>query len=202
MAVPMSYPLLPVVRDFNKDEVLVSGLEQVQLFFASEIRTDSIPQDGSVNVSPLMFSSNSSSLMSGYFNLHPDPKTNPAMVNLNQPKKLLSARSERSSSESGLLSQMILVSDSRFLADDGGGASPENHIFVMNAVDFLLGDRELIALRSREITNRPLAEIEDSAKVWWKWFNIVLPTVLVIGFGFFRMRRSKARSRMLEDIYG
>jgi len=202
MAVPMSYPLLPVVRDFNKEEVLVSGLEQVQLFFASEIRTDSIPQDGSVNVSPLMFSSNSSSLMSGYFNLHPDPKTNPAMVNLNQPKKLLSARSERSSSESGLLSQMILVSDSRFLADDGGGASPENHIFVMNAVDFLLGDRELIALRSREITNRPLAEIEDSAKVWWKWFNIVLPTVLVVGFGFFRMRRSKARSRMLEDIYG
>ena len=202
MAVPMSYPLLPVVRDFNKEEVLVSGLEQVQLFFASEIRTDSIPQDGSVNVSPLMFSSNNSSLMSGYFNLHPDPKTNPAMLNLNQPKKLLSARSERSSSESGLLSQMILVSDSRFLADDGGGASPENHIFVMNAVDFLLGDRELIALRSREITNRPLAEIEDSAKVWWKWFNIVLPTVLVVGFGFFRMRRSKARSRMLEDIYG
>ena len=202
MNVPMAYPLLPIVRDFNKDEVLVSGLEQVQLFFASEIRTDSIPQDGSVNVSPLMYSSNKSSLMNGYFNLNPDPKTNPAMTNLNQPKKLLSARSERSSSETGLLSQMILVSDSRFLSDDGGGASPENHIFVMNAVDYLLGDRELIALRSREITNRPLAEIEDSAKARWKWFNIVLPTVLVVGFGFFRLRRSKARSRILEDIYG
>ena len=87
MNVPMSYPLLPIVRDFNKDEVLVSGLEQVQLFFASEIRTDSIPQDGSVNVSPLMYSSNKSSLMNGYFNLNPDPKTNPAMTNLNQPKK-------------------------------------------------------------------------------------------------------------------
>jgi ABC-type uncharacterized transport system involved in gliding motility auxiliary subunit len=202
MNVPMAYPLLPIVRDFNKDEVLVSGLEQVQLFFASEIRTDSIPQDGSVNVSPLMYSSNKSSLMNGYFNLNPDPKTNPAMTNLNQPKKLLSARSERISSETGLLSQMILVSDSRFLSDDGGGASPENHIFVMNAVDYLLGDRELIALRSREITNRPLAEIEDSAKARWKWFNIVLPTVLVVGFGFFRLRRSKARSRILEDIYG
>ena len=202
MNVPMAYPLLPIVRDFNKDEVLVSGLEQVQLFFASEIRTDSIPQDGSVNVSPLMYSSNRSSLMSGYFNLHPDPKTNPAMVNLNQPKKLLAARSERSSPESGFLSQMILVSDSRFLADDGGGASPENHIFVMNAVDFLLGDKELIALRSREITNRPLAEIEDSAKAWWKWFNIVLPTLLVVGFGIFRLKRSQARSKMLEEFYG
>jgi ABC-type uncharacterized transport system involved in gliding motility auxiliary subunit len=97
---------------------------------------------------------------------------------------------------------MILVSDSRFLSDDGGGSSPENHIFVMNAVDYLLGDRELIALRSREITNRPLSEIEDSAKAWWKWFNIVLPTVLVVSFGFFRLRRSKARARILEDIYG
>ena len=72
----------------------------------------------------------------------------------------------------------------------------------MNAVDFLLGDKELIALRSREITNRPLAEIEDSAKAWWKWFNIVLPTLLVVGFGIFRLKRSQARSKMLEEFYG
>ena len=56
---------------------------------------------------------------------------------------------------------ILLISDSKFIADDGGGGAPENQIFVMNAVDYLLGDKELISLRSREITNRPLQELED-----------------------------------------
>ncbi|GIS56690.1 MAG: hypothetical protein CM1200mP1_06280 [Candidatus Neomarinimicrobiota bacterium] len=45
------------------------------------------------------------------------------------------------------MSQMILVGDSEFMPDQGGGRSPENHIFIMNSVDFLVGDRDLIALR-------------------------------------------------------
>ena len=71
----------------------------------------------------------------------------------------------------------------------------------MNAIDYLLGDQELIALRSREITNRPLIELEDNAKTKWKWINILLPTILVIAFGIYRMRREASRSKMLEEIY-
>ena len=51
MAVPMEYPLLPIIRSFNKDEVVVSGLEQVQLFFASEVsNVDSLGNDYEVNI--------------------------------------------------------------------------------------------------------------------------------------------------------
>ena len=71
----------------------------------------------------------------------------------------------------------------------------------MNAVDYLLGDRELIALRSREITSRPLEELEDSEKSRWKWINILLPSILVIGFGFIRFKHESGRSKMLEEIY-
>jgi len=71
----------------------------------------------------------------------------------------------------------------------------------MNAVDFLMGDRELIALRSREITNRPLQEITDSAKKRWKWANIILPSLLIISFGIFRMKRQSKQSKMLEEMY-
>jgi len=87
--------------------------------------------------------------MSGYYNLNPDPKNNPSLKSLDQPKKLVAVRSERTDRESGLLSQLILVSDSRFLIDGAGGSSPENHILVMNAVDFLLGERELLLLREK-----------------------------------------------------
>ena len=99
------------------------------------------------------------------------------------------------------MSQLIIVSDSKFMMDDGGGAAPENHIFIMNAADYLLGDKELIALRSREITNRPLEELEDEEKARWKWINILLPSILVVGFGFIRLKRENSRSKVLEEIY-
>ena len=99
------------------------------------------------------------------------------------------------------ISQLVLISDSKFMADDGGGGAGENHIFIMNAIDYLLGDRELIALRSREITNRPLLELQDNTKSKWKWINILLPSILVIAFGIFRMRREANKSKILEEIY-
>mgnify|MGYP001303223072 CR=1 FL=1 len=203
MAVPMEYPLLPIIRSFNRDEVVVGGLEQVQLFFASEVSSIDTLLDGfEVNVQPLMYTSNKSGLMTGSFNLNPDPKNNPALKSLDLPKKLVAVRSERTSKETSSMSQLILVSDSRFFMDGAGGSSPENHILVMNAVDYLLGDKELISLRSREITSRPLnPELEDGTKRFLKWMNILLPSLLVVGFGFFRISRLKSRSKILEEFY-
>jgi ABC-type uncharacterized transport system involved in gliding motility auxiliary subunit len=106
-----------------------------------------------------------------------------------------------SNNETGIVGQVILISDSKFFTDNGGGGSPENHIFMLNAIDFLLGDSELISLRSREITNRPLEELEDDAKVKWKWANILLPSLFIVGFGFIRLRGEKNRATMLEELY-
>ncbi len=200
MNVPMEYPLLPVIRTFNQDEPLVAGLEQIQLIFASEIQPDSATA-GQVNFVPLLFTSNQSGEMRGNFNLNPDPKQNPFLRMFNQAGKILGARSEKVS-ENGIMSQVVLVGDSEFLSDQGGGMSPENHIFVMNSVDYLIGDRDLIALRSREITSRPLEEVSDEAKKTWKWINIVLPSLLIVGFGLVRMRQQKRRSSVLEELYG
>ena len=73
---------------------------------------------------------------------------------------------------------------------------------MMNSVDYLVGDRDLIVLRSREITSRPLEEISDESKRTWKWVNIVLPSFLIVGFGLIRMRAQKKRSSVLEELYG
>ena len=97
---------------------------------------------------------------------------------------------------------VILVGDSEFMSDQGGGRSPENHIFIMNSVDFLVGDRDLISLRSRQITSRPLEEVSDGAKRTWKWVNIITPSLLIIGFGLIRIRNQKNRSSVLEELYG
>ena len=200
MNVPMEYPLLPIIRSFNTKEAIVAGLEQIQLVFASELKQDSASFEN-VNYVPLLFTSDQSGEMRGNFNLNPDPKQNPFIRMFNQADKVLSARSEKVG-ENGIMSQVILVGDSEFMADQGGGRSPENHIFIMNSVDYLIGDRDLIALRSREITSRPLEEVSDDAKKTWKWVNIVLPSLLIVGFGLVRMRQQKRRSSILEELYG
>ena len=119
----------------------------------------------------------------------------------NKSNQILGARSEFTSS-TGILNQVILVSDSEFMADGGGGRSPENHIFILNSIDYLIGDQDLIALRSREITSRPLQDISDASKKTWKWINISAPSFFIIGFGLIRIRRQKNRSSILEELYG
>ena len=172
------------------------------MMFPSEvIINDSALVPDNVNIIPLFTSSNQSTSMEEFFNLNPDPNANPSFRQLNEPGKVLGALAEVSNSDNRSLSQLILISDSKFISDDGGGASPENHIFVMNAVDYLLGDHELISLRSREITNRPLEELEDEEKSRWKWINILLPSILVVGFGFIRLKRENSRAKVLEEIY-
>ncbi|RMF10003.1 MAG: hypothetical protein D6762_02415, partial [Candidatus Neomarinimicrobiota bacterium] len=94
------------------------------------------------------------------------------------------------------------VGDSRFFDDSGSGGIQENAVFIHNAVDYLMGDSELVALRSREITTRPLEELSDEAKARIKWMNILLPPLLIIAFGFFRWKKEDKRSAKIEEIYG
>jgi ABC-type uncharacterized transport system involved in gliding motility auxiliary subunit len=97
--------------------------------------------------------------------------------------------------------ELMLISDSKFLADDGGMSVNDNLIFLMNAVDYLAGDEDLISLRSREITSRPLQELEDSTRKKWKWANMLIPSLLVLTFGFFQMRKEKQHAEILRQIY-
>ena len=197
--VPMDYPFLPIIKEnsFNNDMLMVSGLEALRLMFPSELTIN----DSMFNIIPLFTSSDQSTTMQEFFNLNPDPNANPSFRQLNENGKILGAVAEVLQEDSGILSQIILITDSKFMSDDGGGAAGENHIFIMNAVDYLLGDRELITLRSREITSRPLEDLEDAEKSRWKWINILLPSILVVGFGFIQLKRENGRAKILEEIY-
>ena len=196
MNVPMDYPFLPVVKNFNEQELVVSGLEQIHLFFPSEIVLDTALNQKVAGVIDLFKSSNKSGIMSGRYILSPDPKNNPFLQNLNQRSKVLGASSRLVSG-----GELIVVADSKFLSDDAGMSVPENMVFLMNAVDYLAGEKELISLRSREITNRPLDEIEDGTRTRWKWANVLLPSLLIAGFGMYRSKREKDKAEILKQIY-
>ena len=193
------YPLFPIVQRFG-DHLTVSGLEQVRTLFASEIDVNPAASPDSSSVVPLLFTSDRSGEMTGYYHL--SPIDNPFFKNTRQPGKVIGAMNFVTLDSSSSVSQVVLVSDSQFFEDSGGGTFAENFIFVANVVDFLMGDSDLVALRSREITTRPLLVLEDASRSWWKWFNILLPPVLIIAYGLFRWRRELGRARALEERYG
>ena len=204
MAVPMDYPYLPIIKKFNRDDVIVNNLESMSLIFPSEIQSDSVYSNNLVEFVPLLFTSNNSSTVSQFYNLNPDPKANPIFSQLNQSSKVLGARVLVADNQTGIESNIILVSDSKIFADQGGGSSPENRIFIMNAIDYLLGDSELIALRSREVTDRPLLSENDGVdaktRLTWKIVNMLLPTVLIVLLGVWVMRFNRRRAEKLKVI--
>ncbi len=197
MNTPVNYHFFPLIRQFG-DHIIVNGLEQLRLLFTSEIEYHADTDSTQKSIIPLLWTSDRSTTVEQFFNL--SPLENPAFSSLDEPGKLVGALATVPSDSVGV-SQVVLVGDSRFFDDTGGGNAPENIIFVMNAVDYLMGDSDLVALRSREITTRPLEELEDAARIRWKWINILIPSVLVIVFGFIRWKRDAAKTKLLEEIY-
>ena len=136
--------------------------------------------------------------MTEFYNLNPFPEQNPIFNQLNERGKIIGAQSIYTDSETENSSVIILIADSNFLTDDGGmevnvrsgGFNFTQHPeFILNSVDYLAGDSDLIALRSREITTRPLTDEaqDDSVKNFWKIVNYFLPSLLVMGLGIVRL---------------
>ena len=196
------YPFFPKITEFSEEEVVVNGLEMIQVLFPSEVDAfvDTL-ETGIGTFTPLFITSNQSTTMEEFYNLY--PLENPAFNSLNEGPFNVAALGTYQNNETGLTSQTIVVADSRFLADDGGGRMPENLTFTLNAVDFLTGDSDLIALRSREITTRPLnADAQDvDIKSFWKKLNYFLPAFLILLLALFIKSSEKSRTKKLEYSY-
>ncbi len=69
-----------------------------------------------------------------------------------------------------------------------------NKDFLINSMNYLMGDAGLIDVRSRDITLRKLdSDKADDRRYFWQVTNVVLPVVLVLLFGFlqFMLRKRK-----------
>ncbi len=108
--------------------------------------------------------------------------------------------------ETGVKSQMIVISDGDIIANDISQGTPlelgvdkwtnqqfGNKEFLLNSVNYLLGDEELLKLRSKTIKINFLDKekaYEEATK--WQFINILFPLILLGIFGvFFNNYRKK-----------
>lgn len=63
-----------------------------------------------------------------------------------------------------------------------------NKTFLLNCANYLMDDKGLLSVRSREVTLRMLdrGKIKDQ-RAWWQMINVGAPILSILLFGFFRM---------------
>jgi len=77
-----------------------------------------------------------------------------------------------------------------------------NEALFLNALDYLTQDTELISIRSKLPTYRPIKEINDNLKLPLKIALILFPLILIISYAIFNTQKYKKRIELYKDNYG
>jgi ABC-2 type transport system permease protein len=104
--------------------------------------------------------------------------------------------------ESQKPSQIIVIGNSDFPANNFISQFPSNALFFLNMVDWLTLGEQLINIRARGMSDRPLKEdITDKEKDTIKFLNMFGVPILVIIFGIivFILRKNKKRKLQLAS---
>lgn len=195
----LSFPYLPVVTNFAKNPI-TEGLEQVIFQFVSPITYSG---DTTLHYEPLVFSSEKSGLQKAplYFNIQ-KTWTN-SDFNLS---KLTLAALLQGKIVGDKNSRIILIGDGDFAVNgppnSGHQLQPDNVNLLVNSIDWLSDDTGLMQLRTKGITSRPLEQLDDAKKSFLKWLNFLLPVILIILYGVFRMDHNRRiRDRRRSEDY-
>jgi len=212
----VNYPFFPQVTHFNETNPMVRDLENIMLFFPSTIDTSYAAEKG-LSIEVLFTSSEQSKLQSGRYDINPQTKLDPKTFN-EGPFVLGAALSGSFKSyfegkdiprgdstltqPTGLNiipespeTRIVVIGDGH-LAEDMYASDPSNMAFLLNMVDWLSLDEDLIQIRTREVTSRPIAEVSEGVKATVKYANIFAPPALIILIGLVRWQIRRRRKNM------
>jgi ABC-type uncharacterized transport system involved in gliding motility auxiliary subunit len=191
------FPYLPLINNFA-DHPITKGLSNIVLQFASPILYTG---DTLVRFEPIAFTSEKS-----------DALGVPLMFDIQKQwtdrdftrSKLPVAATLQGPISGNLPSRMVVFGDADFAvaSDPRQNLQKENVSLLVNAVDWLSDDTGLVELRTKGPKARPLDEVEDGRKLFLKLLNFLLPIVLIIIYGVYRIIRNRnIRMKRMEDVY-
>ena len=196
MSFTLNYPFWPKIiqKGFNKDNVAVSKLESLVLPWVSSIE---LSRKGDAQIQYLLKTTKNAWSQSEQFDL------SPRSPGLNYPTEPTGEHVLAYSISGNLKSvydesltenaRLVVVADSDFISDRYLRQNPENLLFFQNIVDYVSIDEDLINIRSKGVTDRPIKEIGDKTRLIIRYFNIFGITFAVICYGMLRyyIRRRK-----------
>jgi gliding-associated putative ABC transporter substrate-binding component GldG len=206
------YPYIPQIVNFS-DHPVSKGLDQTIFRFVSSLDTTKV--DTSAQLTVLARSSQQSASASLPAKISPDQDwTASDFAGASLPVAGLLEGTftsafagtdtldvERAKSPD---TKMIVFGDGDFIVNGTGRRQqrlPEGNVnFVANSVDYLADDTGLISLRTQRVTSRPLMQLSATTETILKYTNVLLPILLVIGYGLVRYRRNQAQRRRWREV--
>ncbi len=194
------FPYWPLIRKFQDDMPITEGLEQVMLQLASTITYQG---DTSLTYKPFLFTSDKSGTLPlpVFFDVQKQWDNSDFPLKELTVGAILKGRMGGSNPAS-----IVLIGDGDFAVNGEGQEAqqrqPDNVSLMVNSIDYLSDDTGLIELRTKEVTSRPLKEIDEAKRSWIKWINFALPLLLVVIYGIIRMQvRRRKRIKRMEEGY-
>lgn len=191
------FPYLPLINNFA-DHPITKGLSNVILQFASPIIYTG---DTLMKFEPIAFTSEKSDALNVplFFDIQKQWQDRDFTRS-----NLVVAATLQGKISGDRTSRLVIFSDADFAvaADPRQSLHRDNVSMLVNSADWLSDDTGLVELRTKGPKARPLDEIEDSRKVFLKFLNFLLPILLIIAYGIFRMIRNRnIRMKRMEDVY-
>ena len=197
MQTPVQFPFLPLVNSFV-DHPATKGLEQVIFTFASPLRYEG---DSAAVFTPLVTTSAKAGIIQAptFFDV-----ANKQWTDMDFPMSNLAIGGVLEGNLSGNMpSKIVVITDGDFpISQQGRGQSPEHINLMVNCIDWLSDDTGLIELRTKGIASRPIEDLEDGDRSFYKYLNFFLPLILIIIYGVYRMQvKRNLRIRRMQERY-
>ena len=187
------FPYFPILSKFSSHPV-AQGLDAVLYQFAAPLKFSGDPNK---TFTPLAYTSAKSGLL---------PIKMPVSIEQNfassftQPRQVVAAALEDKATKGKTpKSRMVVFANGGFIAPQQRGQTlnQDNVNFMANAIDWLQRDTKMIELRTKQVQYRPLRQgMKEGFKAFIKYFNLLFPMLLVIGYGIYRNQKRKAIRRM------
>lgn len=193
-ATQINFPYIPLVSKFP-DHPATKGLEAVVMQFASPIK---YAASASGSFIPLITTSDKAGTQQPplYFDVQKNwttadfPLSNLVMGGVVEGVK------------GNAESKLVVFSDGDFFVSDQGNVNPDNVSLLVNTVEWLCDKSGLAELRTKGVVYRPIKDLEEGERTFTKYFNFLLPLVLVAAVGLWRTQRNRnIRIRRMQEKY-
>ncbi len=187
-SVSKAYPFwVKALRDNFEQHPSLSGVQSILFPWVSSI---AVSESESYGAKPLIKSTNQAKTMAENYNLLPDAQFSFAGGG----QKTIAATSEPKdkNSKKGIL---FVAGDSDFISPNFSQQIPDNKTFFMNLIESVSNSVNLASIRSKNIVDRPLKELDEPKKNYWKFFAIFSGAILVDVYGVARIMRRRKRNR-------
>jgi ABC-2 type transport system permease protein len=200
------FPYLPAASNFDRTNPIVKDLQAAVFYFVSSVDTTLAAEKG-LKAEVMIRSSKKSGRQSGFVMLDPFQRANladftesgipMAVVVHGSFKSLFEGKQPAPVTAQSPDTRIVVVGDGDFMQDQFLG-NKGNLLLFENIVDYLADDAGLITIRSKDVAEPPLEVVSDGTKKILKYGDLLVPPLLIIGYGLFRWRRRVAIKRSLE----